>query len=174
MLKPRQPVPELSVPLVDGQTWNIATRKPERFSLIVFYRGQHCPVCRTYLAELNRLQAEFAQRGVDVVAISNDEQSRAEQTKRDWKLDNLAVGYALGLDKAREWGLNISSSRGKTSLGIEEPAQFSEPGVFLVRSDGTLYWASVQTMPFARPHFAEMLTAIDFVIKNDYPARGEV
>jgi hypothetical protein len=50
---------------------------------------------------------------------------------------------------------------------------FSEPGVFLVRTDGTLYWASVQTMPFARPHFNEMLTAIDFVLKNGYPARGE-
>jgi hypothetical protein len=29
-------------------------------------------------------------------------------------------------------------------------------------------------MPFARPVFKEMLSAIDFIIKNDYPARGEV
>jgi len=28
-------------------------------------------------------------------------------------------------------------------------------------------------MPFARPHFDEILGAIDFVVKNDYPARGE-
>jgi hypothetical protein len=28
-------------------------------------------------------------------------------------------------------------------------------------------------MPFARANFGEMLQAIDFVIKNDYPARGE-
>ncbi len=68
---------------------------------------------------------------------------------------------------------DISSSRGKTSVGVEEPALFSEPGVFLVRPDGTLYWASVQTMPFARPHFKEVLSALDFVIKADYPARGE-
>ncbi|MFN7087813.1 MAG: AhpC/TSA family protein, partial [Burkholderiales bacterium] len=65
------------------------------------------------------------------------------------------------------------TGRGKTSMGIEEPALFSEPGVFLVRPDRTLYWAAVQTMPFARPHFRDMLAAIDFVIKNDYPARGE-
>jgi hypothetical protein len=74
---------------------------------------------------------------------------------------------------ARESGLYVSGSRGKTSLGIEEPERFSEPGVFLVRPDGTLYWAAVQTMPFARPHFREMLAALDFVAKNDYPARGE-
>jgi hypothetical protein len=74
----------------------------------------------------------------------------------------------------RTWGLYISSSRGKTSAGVEEPALFTEPGLFLVRSDGTLYFASVQTMPFARPHFDEILQALDFVIANDYPARGEV
>jgi hypothetical protein len=29
-------------------------------------------------------------------------------------------------------------------------------------------------MPFARPSFGDLLKAIDFVIANDYPARGEV
>ena len=53
-------------------------------------------------------------------------------------------------------------------------AQFSEPGVFLVRADGTLYWSAIQTMPFARPHFRELLSAVDVVISKDYPARGEV
>jgi hypothetical protein len=28
-------------------------------------------------------------------------------------------------------------------------------------------------MPFARPHFDELLAAIDFAVANDYPARGE-
>jgi len=54
-----------------------------------------------------------------------------------------------------------------------EPALFNEPGVFLARPDHTLYWASVQSMPFARPHFREILAALDFVIAKDYPARGE-
>ena len=45
--------------------------------------------------------------------------------------------------------------------------------MFLVRPDGTLYHGSVQTMPFARPHFDELLTSVDFALKQDYPARGE-
>jgi hypothetical protein len=28
-------------------------------------------------------------------------------------------------------------------------------------------------MPFVRPNFGEMAKALDFVIANDYPARGE-
>ena len=85
----------------------------------------------------------------------------------------LRFGYGLPLSVAREWGLSISTSRGKTSIGIEEPALFSEPGVFLVRPDQTLYYASVQTMPFVRPHFSELVGAVDFALSKDYPARGE-
>lgn len=87
--------------------------------------------------------------------------------------NTLQFGYGLSLRRAREWGLYISESRGKSSIGIEEPALFSEPGGFIVRPDGTLYYGAVQTMPFARPTFQEQIGAIDFVISKDYLARGE-
>ncbi|WP_370869042.1 hypothetical protein [Rhodoferax sp.] len=86
---------------------------------------------------------------------------------------NLKFGYGLTLKSARQWGLYISAGRGKTSIGIEEPALFSEPGVFIVRPDGTPYYGAVQTMPFARPPFQDLLGAIDFAIAKNYPARGE-
>lgn len=172
-LTPRQPVPALRVPTLAGGEWDLAQLTPERFALLVFYRGFHCPVCKGYIGELDRLVEEFAQRGVSVQALSSDTEERARETRDGWVLENLNLGYGLPLEVARQWGLYISTSRGKTSLGIEEPTRFSEPGVFLVRPDRTLYWAAVQTMPFARPHFREMLAGLDFVIKNDYPARGE-
>jgi len=77
------------------------------------------------------------------------------------------------LDVARQWGLYISTSRGLTSIGIEEPALFSEPAVFIVRPDTTLYYGAVKTMPFARPNFADLLGEIDFSLAKNYPARGE-
>ncbi|MBI4275830.1 MAG: AhpC/TSA family protein [Rhizobiales bacterium] len=173
-LVPRQPVPRLTVPLAGGGRFDLASEKSERFTLIVFYRGLHCPICKTQMRDLQAKLPEFAKRGVGVVAISSDDAERGERTKKDWELPELRIGYGLGLDDARRWGLYISTSRGKTSLGIDEPPLFSEPGLFLVRPDGTLYFASVQTMPFARPHFADILGALDFVIAKDYPARGEV
>jgi len=172
-LMPRQPVPDLEVPLVGGGRWSLADQAPEHFTLICFYRGQHCPICKTYVKEFDRLAGDFAERGVSVVTLSSDTLERAEATVADWGLENLPVGYGLTIDKAREWGLYVSTSRGKTSLGIVEPDLFSEPGVFAVRPDGTLYMGSVNTMPFARTHFKEILGALDFIIKNDYPARGE-
>ena len=87
--------------------------------------------------------------------------------------DTLRFAYNLTLRDASEWGLYISTSRGKTSIGIEEPALFSEPGLFMVTPEQSLYYGSVQTMPFVRPHFSELVGALDFAIKNTYPARGE-
>jgi peroxiredoxin len=141
--------------------------------MIVFYRGLHCPVCRKYTSELNGMLGEFERRGVSTVITSTDPKERAQQAKTQWGLANLNVGYGVPIEKAREWGLYISSGRGATSAGVEEPPLFAEPGLFLVKPDGMLYWASISTMPFARPHFNEIAAAIDFAIAKNYPARGE-
>lgn len=172
-LKPRTKTPELEVDTLDDGKWRLSAQKPDNFTMIVAYRGLHCPICRTYLAELDRNVSEFQKRGIEVIAISSDTQERAQATKDEWKLKNIRVGYGMSIDRAREWGLYISTSRGKTSAGVVEPEQFNEPGLFLVKPDQTLYASSVATMPFARPHFNEILKAIDFVVEKDYPARGE-
>lgn len=52
-------------------------------------------------------------------------------------------------------------------------AQFNEPGLFLVRPDGTLYSAHVQSTLFARPHLDNLVTAVRYINENAYPARGE-
>jgi peroxiredoxin len=173
MLKPRNPVPDLEVQTVGGDRWELSERRPENFTMIVFYRGLHCPICSRYLGDLNRKAERFAAAGVDILVASSDDADRAGQARADWGLDNLTVGYGLSIDEARGWGLYVSAGIGKTSAGVEEPALFSEPGIFLVRPDGTLYFSTVQTMPFARPGFAEILQAIGFVVERGYPARGE-
>lgn len=172
-LKPRTKSPELEVETLDAGRWRLSEQRPENFTMIVAYRGLHCPICRTYLSELDRSAEEFGKRGVEVIAVSTDTLERAAQTKDEWQLRNLRIGYGLSIPKAREWGLYISTSRGKTSTGVVEPDLFNEPGVFLIKPDQTLYASSVATMPFARPHFKEVLAAIDFIVEKDYPARGE-
>ena len=173
-LVPRQKVPDLTVPLVGGGTWSLASSNAGNFTMVVFYRGLHCPICNRYLNDLQSTQAAFNERGVEVVVISSDNEARAVEAKESWKLGELAIGHSLDLNTARDWGLYVSAGRGKTSTGVEEPDLFSEPGLFLVRPDGTLYFGTVQTMPFARPHFADLIPALDFVLKTDYPARGEI
>ncbi len=173
-LIPRQPAPKLSVSLAGGGKFDLATETTKNFVLLVFYRGLHCPQCRKQLTDLEAKLPEFEKRGVSVVAISADDAKRAEKTKTEWALPNLRVGYDLDLHVARDFGLFISAGRGMTSAGVEETSLFNEPGLFLVKPDRTLYCSSVQTMPFARPHLADLLSAIDFVLEKNYPPRGDV
>ncbi len=103
-----------------------------------------------------------------MVAVSSDYGARAERSKNDWGLGALKVAYGLSIEQARDWGLYISHA-----IHESEPSLFIEPGLFLVRPDQTLYAASIQSMPFARPQFTDILGAVGFIGKRNYPARGD-
>lgn len=173
MLFPANVVPALTVPTNDQGSFDLAKQPAEQFNLIVFFRGLHCPLCAKYLKELGSLLPEFKKRGVDVIAVSSDNEQRSAEMAEKVGMPELKFGYGLPLQTAREWGLYISKGIGKTSAGVQEPDLFAEPGLFLVRPDGTLYYGAVQTMPFARPGFNDLLMAIDYAIGKNYPARGE-
>lgn len=173
-LLPRRLVPPLTVRVLDAGHWSVHGQPPGAFALIVFYRGLHCPICANYLGALDRLAGEFARRRTAPIAISTDCEQRAAQAKREWNLKGITLGYALNLETARAWGLYVSSRIERISYELAEPKCFVEPALFLVRAEGTLYGSWLQTTPFARPRFEDLLEGLDFVLAHDYPARGEV
>ena len=96
-LLPRHPVPALNVALVGGGRYVLGAAPGERFDLIVFYRGLHCPICAKYLMELERLAPEFAQRGVQIVAVSSDDESRGREMAGKVKADVVKLRFFVGL-----------------------------------------------------------------------------
>ncbi len=171
-LMPRERTPDLSLPLTSGGRFDLSKDAGPHGAMLLFYRGLHCPLCAKQLTELATLLPEFDKRGVTVVAISSDGEDRAGEMAKSVDAPAMNIAYDFALSEARDWGLYISTSRGKTSIGIEEPDLFHEPGLMLVKPDRSLYYLSIQTMPFARPKFEDILGAIDFAIEKDYPARG--
>lgn len=168
-LIPRSPAPALDLPLAGGGRFVLSDAAPTAFTLLVFYRGLHCPKCKDQLRELDTMLDDLAEAGIDeVVALSGDGRERAEQTLRDWELTRTRVAYDLSEQQMREWDLYLSK-------GVKdgEPDLFSEPALFLVQPDGTVYSAHVQSMPFARPHLKNLLATIGWIRENEYPARGE-
>ena len=166
---PRQPAPALDLPLVSGGRFDLAAATPDQFTLVVAYRGVHCPQCKKQLSELDSRLGGLRDVGVDeVVAVSGNDQQRAERAFREWELTDLPVAYGMEEATMRAWGLYVSKG-----LTDSEPALFGEPGLFLVGPDGSLYSAHVQSTPFARPRLDELLKALEFVREKDYPARGE-
>lgn len=166
-LMPDKLAPSLSLPLVDGGTWTLADQTPGSFTMIVIYRGLHCPVCKTYLTKLSGMMDDAQSYGLNVVVASMDGVSRATQAKADWGLANMSVAYDLSVADVKNWGLYLS-----TSIKEAEPEQFAEPGMFWVRGDGRLYLIDIANMPFSRPDLDILLPKAKMAMDNNYPARG--
>ena len=161
--------PDLRFTLLDGNQWDLAEQKPKNFTLIVFYRGLHCPLCKKYLQQLQSLQNDFNERGVEIVAVSMDTEQRARLSRQKWELPNLTVGYALTENTAREWGLYLSA-------GVKEgePEVFSEPGLFLIDNENKVYYSAINSNPWGRPYLPSFVNAVDYIVSAKYPARGEM
>ncbi|MDE3203567.1 MAG: redoxin domain-containing protein, partial [Acidobacteriota bacterium] len=86
---PQTPSPGLDLPLVDGGRFTLKDKRPAHFTLIVFYRGWHCPICRGYLQQLQSALPELESLGVTTVAVSADTEERARRAVDEWHLDKL-------------------------------------------------------------------------------------
>lgn len=167
MLTPDAKVPNLAVKTVGGGEWNLSDQSPENFTMLVFYRGLHCPVCKSYLQKLQTLLGAYESSGFSTIAISMNSEALANQTATDWELDQLTIGYGLSEADARAWGLYISKA-----IKDAEADVFCEPGLFWVRPDGRLYMVDVSNMPWARPDLEFLQSKVAFAVENSYPARG--
>lgn len=166
--KPQTKAPELAIETLSNGTWRLSEQQPDAFTMVVFYRGLHCPVCTQYISELDDKLEEFSERGVTVLAVSGDSEDRARQAKEDWGLEQVTVGCGLAPDAMREWGLFISQG-----ITDEEPELFNEPGLFLIQPDSTIFLEALNSMPFGRPKLDDIRDGIDFVDEKGLPARGE-
>ena len=167
-LIPDTAAPELSLPLVGDGRWVLSEQNPKHFTMVIFYRGLHCPVCKNYLGTLNSMMEKITDLGFSVVVASMDSKERAEQSKSEWGLDKINVAYGLDIETAKKWGLYIS-----TSIKEAENDIFCEPGLMWIRADGRLYLIDIGNMPWARPDLETLMPKAKFAVKNDYPARGK-
>jgi peroxiredoxin len=169
ILTPGTQAPALRFNTVGGSPWALGERPPLRFTLVAFYRGGFCPYCREFISSLDRLAEEFRRRGIEPVAVSVDSEEKAAAAVEQWKLTALPVGYGLDLDVARRWGLFVTEV---TREGCT--VRFTEPGVFLIRPDNEIYALLVSSLPCGRPDLPSLLSGLDFLAQQGYPARGSV
>ena len=61
--------PEFSLPGVDGKTYTLSDFAQSKI-LVVIFTCNHCPTAQAYEGRIARFQADYADKGVAVVAIS--------------------------------------------------------------------------------------------------------
>jgi len=162
------PFPKTEIPQLGGGTVTLGDPQGARdWQLVVIYRGLHCPLCKKYLAQLEDMQGQFHEIGVDVVVASGDPQDKAQAMVTEQAL-SLPMGYGLSVAQMQALGLYVSDPRSPQ----ETDRPFPEPGLFVVNAEGLIQMVDVSNAPFLRPDLAGVLSGITFIRNNDYPIRG--
>ena len=160
--------PKTDVAKLGGGTLTLGQPQEGRdWQLVVVYRGLHCPICKKYLAQLEKLQGDFHEIGVDVIAVSGDPEEKAQKIAEEDNL-TLPIGYDMSLQQMDNLGLYISDPRSPQ----ETDRPFAEPATFVINGEGKLQIVDVSNAPFARPDLEGLLSGLQFIREKDYPVRG--
>ena len=166
--KPRAgaPMPQLNFAKVGGDGAIPVGAPTSRWTLLIVYRGKHCPCCKRYLNKLSDNLSAWTEH-MDVVVVSADTQEKAaaDLAEFGWKFD---LCYGLTEPEMRELGLYVSVPLSEA----ETTTNFAEPGTFAIRPDGTLMLVDISNGPASRPDLDELLDGMIFNITNDRPVRG--
>ena len=171
-LLPTETAPELALALVGGGTTDdlkLGTEADGRFSLVVFYRGLHCPICRKQLGEIDKRIEDLTATGIGrAVAIPMETEEPSGRIVHQWHLANLPVAYGLSEEAARAWGWgseSLAHDQGRRAGPLQRTGHLHPgrgPDVVLVQHrDHAL-----------RPALDDVVAGVRYAQEHDYPTRG--
>jgi len=213
---PNQPVPNLILPTVSGRVFDLHKtirryRNPHQqpshsnsnapptsshYTILVMYRGLHCPICKDQLRQIEKCYDRIIQANMTIVAISMDDEARARAMSMEVNgggggggsngnsnaipsaFAKLPIAYNMTAQQAQhQWGLHLSHHHRRQNNDhdvddqqqqhTEERAVFSEPGLFVIDNDtGKLVFKIVQSGPYSRPNIQELVEQLSWARKN--------
>lgn len=150
--------PAIRLPVLGGGKRDISKpRDGLDWMLVIVYRGKHCPLCTKYLRELDATLSDLNALGVDVIAVSADNQPRAAAQMVEVS-PHFDVAYGLTVPQMQELGLYVSGPR--NGMDVETP--FAEPGLFVIDEAGALQITDISNVPFSRPDLEWIAKGIGF------------
>ncbi len=166
-LKPGMPAPALSFKTLTGDYWNIKNTEPTGLDLIAVYRGLFCPYCRGFISALASQRESLGRLGITPIAVSMDDESKARQTKKEWNLGDMTLGYDVGIDDVRAWNIFLT-----TREQAGQMVTFCEPALLMVNPQKQIYAMILQSIPSGRPDLQNLLEGLEFLAKQGFPIRG--
>ena len=163
---PGAPIGVFNFPTIEGKEPITIGAPTDRWTLLIVYRGKHCPRCKKYLNKLNDALTSWTDvMNVVVVSADTKEKALADREEFGWNFD---LCYGLSESQMRSLGLFVS----EPLSDAETMGLFAEPGTFAIRPDGSLMLVDISNGPAARPDLEELLDGMKFNIDNDRPVRG--
>jgi len=127
--------PTFTLPAQDGQPWSLAEALQKGPVVVVFYRGDWCPYCRSQLAELQTFMPQLRERHAQVVGIAPDGVER-------YAVLHEELGLGDGFDLLHDEGAAVIQQYGVYDAETET----AWPALYvLTLQDGqpTVHWRSL-------------------------------
>lgn len=164
-LHPGQAFPPLTFKRIDGEDFSFGG--PGGWQALFVTRGQHCPLCKVYLAQIEAQRAAFEKLGVSIAAVSADDEAQSRITIEASK-PGFPILYGLDVATMKRLGLYISEPRSPQ----ETDHVFAEPALLVVNPAGTLQIIEIANSPAVRPALDLLLRGLGATIERGLPVRG--
>lgn len=169
-LKAGDPSTMFELPDGDGMIWRSEDLLRSGPLVVVFYRGRWCAYCNTQLAALQEIHGAIAAAGASLIAISPQTQKHSYMTRDMHKL-RFPVLSDAGNQMARQFGLAYRVPPALQAIyesiftklpGYNGDASWELPvaATYIIRPDGTISYARVDTDWRQRPDPQEILAAL--------------
>jgi peroxiredoxin len=78
---PGEKTPSLILNTLDNEEWSLEKKLNNNMTMIVFYRGLHCPICSDFLKLIESQLEDYKKANTNVIAVSMDSKEKALKTK---------------------------------------------------------------------------------------------
>jgi peroxiredoxin len=162
MLKTGDQAPDFTLNSEAGDPFSFYQHleKDDRFHLLVFFRGEWCPVCNDQLKELQQNIDTFKELNVHILAISTDERENLNKMK-----ETHGLSFPVFSDPDRNAGEPYGVHYHNDDL-YEDHGGHGEPAIFLVDNKKRVLYLDVQTGPFGRPTAEDLRKTIKYIKKT--------
>ncbi len=139
--------PDLSLPAADGSTFDLSVARQEGAVVVIFYRGDWCPICRKQLKSFQAHLGEFTAKDAKVVAISVDDAATSQALANKLGL-TLPILVDADLRTIRAWGIEHKGHN------------IAKPSTFVIAPDGTIRFIKIGDSAGDRPDLDAVLAAV--------------
>jgi peroxiredoxin len=119
--------PAISAPKVGGGTLSLPGDLAASFGVVLFYRGSWCPYCNAQLSGFARAKDRLANVGVNVVALSVDDEATTRELIAKHKI-TFPMGY----------GADARAVAAATGAYLNEDPLYMQTTGFVLAPDGTV------------------------------------
>jgi peroxiredoxin len=157
-----KPIAKIDLKDVDGKAWSVADLKGKKATVVVFI-GTECPINNAYMPRLAELHKEYAEQGVQFLAINSNKQDTAA------KIAAHVKEYEIPFPVLKDRGQAIADAFGATKT----PEAFVLDADLKVRYDGRIDDKFGLGFQRAQPSRDDLKLALDDVLAGRKVAEAE-